>query len=119
MSDKTKLLKQLKSKGITAPLGAKMTELRHMAEHWIDGQGYLFRLAIPPSRKPGNPANLLEFETLYWVPNSDFAHMIAKSQLVYIIGRSFIVPEGTVVLDVPKDFNDRWGVGESNGSNNR
>ena len=118
MSDKTKLLKALKAKGITPTLNTKVADLRHMAEHWIDGQGYLFRLAIPPSRKPGNPANLLEFETLYWVPNSLFAEMIAKSQLVYIIGRSFLVPQNCIILDVPKDFNDRWGVGESNGSNN-
>ena len=118
MSDKTKLLKQLKSKGIDAPLGAKIADLRHMAEHWIDGQGYLFRLAIPPSRKPGNPASLLQFGSLYWVPNSKFAEMIAMSQLVFIMGRSFNVPEGSITLDVPKDFNDRWGMGESNGSNN-
>jgi hypothetical protein len=118
LSDKTKLLKALKAKGITPTLNTKVADLRHMAEHWIDGQGYLFRLAIPPSRKPGNPANLLEFETLYWVPNSLFAEMIAKSQLVYIIGRSFLVPQNCIILDVPKDFNDRWGVGESNGSNN-
>ncbi len=117
MSDKTKLLKQLKSKGITAPLGAKVAELRHMAEHWIDEQGWLFRLAIPPSRKPGNPANLLEFDTMYWVPNSKFAHLIAKSQLVMIMGRSSKVPEGSVTLDVPKDFNDRWGVGGTDDSN--
>lgn len=118
MSDKTKLLKALKAKGITPELNTKVAQLRHMAEHWIDGQGYLFRLAIPPTRKPGNPANLLEFETLYWVPNSRFAEMIAESQLVYIIGRSSDIPEASIVLDVPKDFNDRWGVGESDGSNN-
>ena len=43
--------------------------------------------------------------------------MIAESQLVYIIGRSTLIPEGSVVLDVPKDFNDRWGVGGTDGSN--
>ena len=118
MSDKTKLLRQLKSKGIDAPLGAKMADLRHMAEHWIDGQGYLFRLAIPPSRKPENPAGLLDFGSIYWVPNSEFARMIAMSQLVFIMGRAFNVPEGCITLDVPKDFNDRWGVSKSNGSNN-
>ena len=117
MSDKTKLLKALKAKGITPTLNTKVADLRHMAEHWIDGNGFLFRLAIPPSRKPGNPANLLEFETLYWVPNSRFAQMIAESQLVYIIGRSTLIPQDSVVLDVPKDFNDRWGVGGTDGSN--
>tara|TARA_R110000824_G_scaffold144873_2_gene313027 strand:+ start:4150 stop:4506 length:357 start_codon:yes stop_codon:yes gene_type:complete len=117
LSDKTQILKELKSKGINAPLGAKMADLRHMAKHWIDGQGYLFRLAIPPSRKPGNPAELLSFGSIYWVPNSEFARMIAMSQLVFIMGRSFHVPEGCITLDVPKDFNDRWGVSKSNGNN--
>lgn len=118
MSDKTNLLKRLKKRGITAPMGAKVTELRHMAEHWIDEQGYLFRLALPPSRKPGTPAALLDFGSIYWVPNSEFARMIAKSQLVFIMGRAEKAPEGSITLDVPKDFNDRWGVGDSNGSNN-
>ena len=118
MSDRTTLLKQLKTKGIIAPKGAKVAELSHMAEHWIDSQGWLFRLGIPPSRKPGTPAALLDFGSLYWVPNSKFARMIAESQLVFIMGRADKAPKGSVTLNVPKDFNDRWGVGDSNGSNN-
>lgn len=53
---------------------------------------------------------------MYWIPDSQFGRLIAESQLVMIMGRSYHPPEGSVILDVPKDFNDRWGVGGSNGS---
>ena len=116
MSEKIKLLKKLKNRGIDAPKGAKVSDLKHMVEHWLSGNGFLLRLALPPSRKPENPANLMEFDTMYWIPDSQFGRLIAESQLVMIMGRSYHPPEGCVILDVPKDFNDRWGVGGSNGS---
>tara|TARA_R100001015_G_C4634282_1_gene200519 strand:+ start:5069 stop:5425 length:357 start_codon:yes stop_codon:yes gene_type:complete len=118
LSDKIKLLKTLKSRGIVAPKGAKVNDLKHMVEHWLSGSGFLLRLALPPSRKPDNPANLMQFDTLYWIPDSRFGRLIAESQLVLIMGRADQPPEGSVVLDVPKDFNDRWGVGVTDGSNN-
>ena len=117
MSEKIKLLKTLKSRGIEVPKTAKVSDLKHMVEHWLSGEGFLLRLALPPSRKPDNPANLMEFNTIYWIPDSEFGRLIAKSQLVMIMGRAPSPPQDTVFLDVPKDFNDRWGVGGTDGSN--
>jgi len=115
--NKAQLVKQLKSKGIPVPKGATVDELKHRHDTWEGGKGYLFRLAIPASRKGAdNPAHLLEFGSIYWVPNSRFARLIAETRLVFIMGRENEVPKGATLLDVPKDFNDRWGIGEDNGS---
>ena len=42
---------------------------------------------------------------------------MAETRLVFIVGRILNAPKGATVLDVPKDFNDRWGIGVDNGSN--
>jgi len=43
--------------------------------------------------------------------------MIAKTKLVFMMGRSEEAPVNSTILDVPKDFNDRWGIGVIDGSN--
>ncbi len=117
MSDKTKLIKQLKDSGITIPKGATVSDLRHRLTYWESGKGYLLRLALPSSRKPDSPATLLQQGIVYWIPNSEFARMIAKTKLVFMMGRSEEAPVNSTILDVPKDFNDRWGIGVIDGSN--
>ena len=115
--NKAQLIKRLKAKDVPVPKDGSMTELKHRLEHWDGGKGFLFRLAIPASRRGSdNPATMLEHGVLYWGPNSRFARMIAETQLVFIMGRQMDVPKSATVLDVPKDFNNRWGIGESNGS---
>lgn len=87
------------------PKGASVSELKHRLKHWKGGNGFLFRLALPTRRKnDGHPVKLLEHGSVYWVPNSDFARMIAESKLVFIMGMSLEPPVDAVVLDVPKDF---------------
>ena len=118
MESKSALIKQLQDKDIPVPTKATLDELKHRLEHWKGGKGYLLRLALPSSRKgDGHPVAMLEFGNMYWIPNSRFAKIIVKSNLVYIVGMEYEPPASTVVLDVPKDFNDRWGIGVDNGSN--
>ncbi len=62
---------------------------------------------------------LEEWDKVYWVPNSRMAKMIAESNLVFILGRSLEAPDGTITLDVPKDFSDKWPLGGIDGSNKR
>ena len=112
---KTQLIKTLRDRGIMPPKGAKVDDLKHMAKYWKGPEGFLFRLALPPSRREGT---LLDFGTMYWVPDSDFAVMIAESNLVFIMGRITNPPKDVTILDVPKDFSNKWGVGESDGDNN-
>lgn len=116
---KATLIKKLKQKGISIPKNATVAELEHRLKYWHDGNGYMFRLALPTSRVgEGHPVQLLESGTVYWIPNSDFAHIIANTKLVYLMGRTMNPPKECVVLDVPKDFNDKWGLGVTDGSYN-
>ena len=118
MAKLTTLKKQLKEKGIPIPKNATVAELEHRLKYWVDGNGYMFRLALPASRVgEGHPVQLLEQGQLYWIPNSEFAHIIANTKLVYLMGRTLNPPKECVVLDVPKDFSDKWGVGGTDGDN--
>jgi len=119
VSNKTTLKKQLKAKGIPFPKDGTVAELEHRLEYWLGGDGYMFRLAVPASRMKdeSHPVRLLEYGNMYWVPNSKYAEMIALTKMVWIMGRSLDPPKGSVVLDVPKDFNDKWGIGVTDGSN--
>jgi hypothetical protein len=110
MSEKAKLVKALKQKGIPIPKDSKVAELRHRNEHWLTGVGWLLRLAKPSSRKPQSPATLLPDKNTYWLPDSRMAHDIVKTKLVFVMGRSALPPNGTNIIDVPKDYNNRWPV---------
>ena len=110
MSEKAKLVKSLKQKGIPIPENAKIADLRHIDNNWLSGVGWLVRLAKPSSRKPLSPAVLLPDKNTYWLPDSRMAHDIVKTKLVFVMGRSANPPKGTQTIDVPKDYNDRWPV---------
>lgn len=115
MSEKAKLVKELNKKGIEIPEGAKLADLRHRAEHWLSCKGWLVRLAKPASRKPNSPLSLIPDSNTYWLPDSRMAHDIVETQLVFVLGRTPQVPKGTKVIEVPKDYNDKWpvsGLGE-------
>ena len=112
MSERAKLVKQLNKKGIVIPKGAKVADLRHRAEYWLSRNGWLIRLAKPASRKPDSPLSLIPDEKTYWLPDSRMAKEIIETKLVFVLGRTPAPPEGTPVIDVPKDFNDKWPVNE-------
>ncbi len=110
MSEKAKLVKQLNKKGIEIPKGAKIADLRHRLEHWLSRNGWLVRLAKPASRKPNSPVSLIPDNQTYWIPDSRMAREIVETKLVFVLGRTPKAPKDTPVLDIPKDFNDRWPV---------
>ena len=110
MSEKATLVKSLKNKGIPIPKGAKVSDLKHLDEHWLSPKGWLVRLAKPSSRKPNHQVTLLPEKNTYWLPDSDMARSIVESKLVFFMGRTNKIPSDATLLDVPKDYNDRWGV---------
>lgn len=115
MSERAKLVKQLHTKGIQIPEGATIADLQHRLEHWLSCNGWLVRLAKPKSRKPDSPLSLIPDTNTYWLPDSRMAREIIETKLVFVLGRTSSPPEGTLVIDVPKDFNDKWpvkGLGE-------
>ena len=115
---KATLVQQCREAGITLPETADKKVLEHRLKNWLPGKGWLFRLARPTTRRKGHPVQMLEdWTTVYWVPNSKMAEIIAKSNLVFILGRSLEPPRDATMLDVPKDFTERWQDGADNGSN--
>jgi hypothetical protein len=115
MSERAKLVKQLNKKGIEIPEGAKIADLRHRLDNWLSRNGWLVRLAKPASRKPDSPLSLLPDANTYWLPDSRMAREIVETKLVFVLGRTTSPPNGTQMVDVPKDFNDKWpvkGLGE-------
>jgi len=110
MSEKSKLVLALKKKNIPLPENQTVVELRHRVETWRSANGWLVRLAKPASRKPDNPVMLLETKDTYWLPDSEMAQRIVESKLVFVLGRTNRPPSHVEVIDVPKDYNDRWGI---------
>jgi len=110
MSERAKLVKQLNDKGISVPKGAKVADLRHRAEHWLSQNGWLVRLVKPSSRKPLSPLSLIPSTDTVWLPDSRMAKEIIETKMVFVLGRTPVAPEGVQVIDVPKDFNDKWPV---------
>ena len=104
MSEKSKLVVALKKKKIPLPEKQTVVELQHRNENWI------VRLGKPVSRKPNHPVTLLETKDTYWLPDSKMAKDIIESKLVFVMGRSPNIPKDATFLDVPKDYNDRWGM---------
>lgn len=110
MSERAKLTKALNKKNIPIPEGAKVADLKFRLENWISQNGWLVRLAKPASRKPNHPVSLLTTTNTYWIPDSRMAREIVESKLVFVLGRTSKAPKGTPVLEIPKDFNDKWPV---------
>jgi len=91
--------------------------LRHRIRYWREGKGWLFRLARPQSRKINHPVNLLDdWQTVYWIPNSRMAKMVAESRLVFILGRTKEPPQDAVMLDIPEGFSKKWPIGGNDGN---
>ena len=110
MSQKAKLVSALKKKGIPIPENATIKDLEHRLEHWKSPIGWLLRLAKPSSRKPHHPVSLITTKETCWIPDSLMAKLIVESKLVFVLGRTSTPPESVKVIDIPKDFNDRWPV---------
>jgi hypothetical protein len=105
---KVSLVKELKRRGIPVPEGAKIAELEHRLKHWLGPKGWLLRLAKPSSRLPENPVTLIDNRDAIWLPDSRMARMIVDSKLVFVLDRCAEPPNDVPILDVPKDFNERW-----------
>jgi|TARA_Y100001973_G_C5204388_1_gene340384 hypothetical protein len=117
---KAALVQECREVGIPVPKSAKVDDIKHRLRHWRPGKGWLFRLCRPNSRKENHPVGMLEeWDKVYWVPNSRMAKMIAESNLVFILGRTLEAPDDAIMLDVPKDFSNKWPLGGIDGSNKR
>lgn len=98
-ASKANLSKQLRDKGIPIPKDATVEQLQHRLDTWDSARGYLVR----PAKLPRNSAKVLEPNKNYWIPDSDFARTMLKSQEVFLLTRCNIPKRGEFeLLDVPK-----------------
>ena len=110
---KAKVIKELKKKSISIPKDAKLADLEHMRDTWISCNGWLIRPIKPVARKPNNPVSQLEKNKIYWIPDSEYAQEIVKSQLVAVLGRAITPPKDAIVIEIP-----RGDIDGSNSSTN-
>lgn len=113
---KAALAKQLHSKGVPVPPKATVKSLEHRVRYWMSGNGWLIRVAKPPSRKPNHPVAVIDTRDCVWIPDSRMARMIVESGLVFVLGRTAEPPNDVPVIDVPSDFDERWPEVNADGS---
>ena len=112
---KASLVSALKKANIPIPASASIAEMSNRLKYWQGGEGWLVRLLRASSRFENHPVNLLENKrVLYWLPNSDMADRIIASRIVLVVDRTNEPSNDAIIIDVPSDYDSRWG----NGSNN-
>lgn len=116
MVTKAELASKMRKAGIPVPSSAKVVDMQHRLKHWLSGDGFLVRLLRNPSSAHSeHPITLLDDRTkLYWLPNSTMAHAIVGSRLVLVLDRTNKPSNDAVIIDVPSDYDSRWGNGGNN-----
>tara|TARA_R100000008_G_scaffold19749_4_gene10178 strand:+ start:12163 stop:12528 length:366 start_codon:yes stop_codon:yes gene_type:complete len=115
---KSSLSSKLRKAGIPIPKTASIADMQHRLDHWIPGEGWLVRLLRASSRMPEHPISLLsDKDTMYWIPNSQMAKEIIESRLVLVVSRTAKPSNDATVVDVPRDYAERWGNGSNDKSN--
>jgi len=111
---KAKLVAELKEKGIVVPEDATVADLKHRLKHYKSGMGYMLRI----HRNAGNryaehPLSLLDAPrtALYWLPDSEMTDKILATRRVVVVGRVAKPSAKMVVIDVPSDYEERFGNG--------
>jgi|TARA_R110000824_G_scaffold385201_1_gene579383 hypothetical protein len=113
MTTKAQLAGQLKRAGIPVPKSAKVADMEHRLKHWLAGDGFHLRLLRNPRHANTPVALLTDKSKLYWLPNSKMTQHIIASRIVLVLDRTNKPSNDAIILDVPSDYDSRWG----NGSN--
>lgn len=113
---KASLASKLKKNNIPVPDSATKKDMQHRLNHWLGGKGFVVRLLRSSQKRTGHPVSLLtDRKTVYWIPNSLMAKRIIESKIVLVMGRSEKPSSNTTLLDVPLDYEERFGDGIRNG----
>ena len=102
-ASKAKLVKELRDKGIPIPDKPTIENLTSRLS-WLGGKGWIVRL-FKPHPEPSHPANLLEQGIMTYIPNSEFAEKIVKSQKVMVVARTHLPWDGVPILE-PQDISE-------------
>jgi len=117
---KAALSKKMKKLGIPIPDSSKVADMKHRLKYWKNGPGFLVRLLRNPrtEKYSGHPISLLGDRTkLYWIPNSDMAREMMESKHLLLLARAEKPSNDAIVVDVPSDYDIRWGDGGNDKSN--
>jgi hypothetical protein len=117
---KAKLVAELKDKGIAVPEDATVADLQHRLKHYKPGMGYMVRVHRNAGPKyKDHPLSLLDAprKALYWLPSSEMAERILATRRVVPVGRAEKPSSNMIVIDVPSDYEERFGHGGDGSAN--
>ncbi len=117
---KAKLVAELKEKGIAVPEDATVADLQHRLKHYKPGMGYMVRIHRNAGGKfKYHPLSLLTAprKALYWLPASEMAERILATRRVVPVGRAEKPSSNMIVIDVPSDYEERFGHGGDGSAN--
>ena len=111
---KAKMSAELKEKGIPLPESGEASDMEHRLKHWLPGMGYMVRIHRNAGKRyADHPLSLLTAprKALYWLPASEMTDKILATKRVVVVGRVAKPSAKMVVIDVPSDYEERFGNG--------
>ena len=117
---KAKLAAELKEKGISIPEDATVADMKHRLKHYKPGMGYMMRIHRNAGKRyADHPLSLLTAprKALYWLPASEMTDRIIATKRVVVVGRVAKPSDTMVVIDVPSDYEERFGHGGDGSAN--
>ena len=107
----------LKEKMIPLPESGKAEDMEHRLRYWKSfnegGFGYMLRIHRNAGKRyADHPLSLLTApkKALYWLPASEMTDKILATRRVVVIGRVQQPSDTMVVIDVPSDYEQRFGA---------
>tara|TARA_R110002020_G_scaffold15670_1_gene56069 strand:+ start:1112 stop:1546 length:435 start_codon:yes stop_codon:yes gene_type:complete len=107
----------LKEKMIPLPESGDVADMEHRLRHWKSfdegGFGFMIRLhRNAGARYADHPLSLLTAprKALYWLPASEMTDRILATRRVVVVGRVQQPSDKMVVIDVPTDYEQRFGA---------
>lgn len=111
---KAAMASALKDKGIPLPESGEAADMEHRLRYWKEGEmGYMIRIHRNAGKKyADHPLSLLDAprKALYWLPASEMTDKILATRRVVVVGRVAKPSSNMVVIDVPSDYEQRFGA---------
>ena len=111
---KAAMASALKDKGIPLPESGEAADMEHRLRYWKEGEmGYMIRIHRNAGKKyADHPLSLLNAprKALYWLPASEMTDKILATRRVVVVGRVAKPSSNMVVIDVPSDYEQRFGA---------
>jgi hypothetical protein len=111
---KAAMASALKDKGIPLPESGEAADMEHRLRYWKEGEmGYMIRIHRNAGKKyADHPLSLLNAprKALYWLPASEMTDRILATRRVVVVGRVAKPSSNMVVIDVPSDYEQRFGA---------